>query len=110
MANFDQSTNPYAPPSSPVEPVPVANVAEPDALQQDLSRAFYAITYGTLFLPGLAYCVALVLLVKTYMRRSDFSPEHHRHFKIAAVIFLLISPLMGAALAIVWMQVNSVGK
>ena len=100
MTKFDQSDNPYAPPASPVEAVAVAvaKVAESDELQDDLTRAFYAATYGAVFLPGLAYCVALFLLTKTYLRRSEFSPQHHRSFTITAVICLILSPV---ALAVV---------
>ena len=108
MAEFDQSSNPYAPPASPVEiEVAVASLADiaesdepPDELQDDLTRAFYAATYGTVFLPGLAYCVALFLLVKTYLRRSDFSPQHHRNFTITAVICMILLPLALAALLV----------
>ena len=102
MTKFDQSNNPYAPPAAPIEVVAVAKVAESDELsdelQDDLTRAFYAATYGTVFLPGLAYCVALFLLTKTYLRRSEFSPQHHRSFTITAVICLILSPV---ALAVV---------
>ena len=98
MAEVDQSNNPYAPPVSTVEVVPVADEAESDELQDDLTRAFYAVTYGTVFLPGLAYCVALFLLAKTYLRRSEFSPQHHRNFTITAVICLMLSPLALAVL------------
>ena len=109
MAEFDQSSNPYAPPASPVEieVVAVASLADiaesdepPDELQDDLTRAFYAATYGTVFLPGLAYCVGLFLLVKTYLRRSEFSPQHHRNFTITAVICMILSPLALAALLV----------
>ena len=62
MAEFDQSNNPYTPPVSTVEVVPVAERAESDELQDDLTRAFYAVTYGTVFLPGLAYCVCSVFI------------------------------------------------
>jgi len=93
MTNFDQSNNPYAPPVTLM-----ADVAESDGLQDDLqddlTRAFYAATYGTVFLPGLAYCVALFLLVKTYVRRAEFSPEHHRSFTITAVICLMLTPVV----------------
>ena len=94
MAEVDQSNNPYAPPVSTVEVVPVADEAESDELQDDLNRAFYAVTYGTVFLPGLAYCIALFLLVKTYIRRAEFSPQQHRSFTITAVICLMLSPLV----------------
>jgi len=94
MAEVDQSNNPYVPPVSTVEVVPVAERAESDELQDDLTRAFYAVTYGTVFLPGLAYCIALFLLVKTYIRRAEFSPQQHRSFTITAVICLMLSPLV----------------
>ena len=100
MAEFDQSNNPYTPPVSTVEVVPVAERAESDELQDDLTRVFYAATYGTVFLPGLAYCVALFLLAKTYLRRSEFSPQHHRNFTITAVICMILSPLALAALLV----------
>ena len=100
MAEFDQSNNPYTPPVSTVEVVPVAERAESDELQDDLTRTFYAVTYGTVFLPGLAYCVALFLLAKTYLRRSEFSPQHHRNFTITAVICMILSPLALAALLV----------
>ena len=93
MSEIDQSSNPYAPPVSPVEVV-VADVTEPDQLQDDLTSAFYAATYGAVFLPGLAYCVALFLLVKTYLRREEFSPQQHRSFTITAVICLTLALLM----------------
>ena len=109
MAEVDQSNNPYVPPVSTVEVVPVADEAESDELQDDLNRAFYAVTYGTVFLPGLAYCIALFLLVKTYsialfllvktyIRRAEFSPQQHRSFTITAVICLMLSPLALAVL------------
>ena len=79
---------------STVEGVPVADEAESDELQDGLNRAFYAVTYGTAFLPGLAYCIALFLLVKTYIRRAEFSPQQHRSFTITAVICLMLSPLV----------------
>jgi len=109
MADFDQSTNPYAPPASPVEPVVVADLAEEDALQEDLTRAFYAVTYGTIMLPGFAYFVALFLLAKTYSRRADFSPKQHRDFKTTAVIFLLVSLcILGAILAVLLLEMNTI--
>ena len=98
MAEFEQSNNPYAPPVSTVEVVPVVDEAESDELQDDLTRAFYAATYGTVFFPGLAYCVALFLLAKTYLRRSEFSPQYHRNFTITAVICMILSPLALALL------------
>lgn len=106
MSKYDQFSNPYAPPVSrvEVEVVAVAALADvekpdevPDELQDDLIGAFYAATYGTVFLPGLAYCVALFLLMKAYMRRAEFSPQHHRSFTITAVICLILSPLALAA-------------
>lgn len=79
----------------------MASLVEPDELQDMLGRAFYASTYGTIFYPGLAYCVALDLLATALLRRQEFTPDHHKLFNTTAIICsLLLLPMLALALII----------
>ena len=101
MAKIEQSVNPYAPPSAPVNIPPTAELVQgDDPLHDTLTRAFYAATYGTVFFPGLGYCVALFLLFKVAFSKQEFSPAHRKLFDTTVMICWLLSPPMFAVAVI----------
>ena len=99
MTKDVQSENPYAPPVSPADP-PVAELAETDEIQDMLERAFFAATYGTFFLPGVAYLISIFLLIKACTRRKEFSPTHQRLFETTSMICGILLVLIGGATAL----------
>lgn len=72
------SQNPFSPPT-PLE----AKVEEVDldaAIQSSLDRAFYAATYGVIFLPGIGYLVSMFVLWRIKDRWSEFSESQRTRF------------------------------
>ena len=108
MAKDEPSENPYAPPLSRAKP-PVTEPAERDELQDMLERAFFGATYGTVFLPGVAYLISLYVLMTARKRRTEFSPVHEKLYSTTATIcWILLFPMSAMFVAIAWAAICGV--
>lgn len=109
MVSSDQSNNPYAPPLASTEPSTDGR-KDADELEDILMRALYGVTYGTVFLTGIAYWISVFLIIKVSFIRDEFAPHHKRLFNITlALCLILFLPMASLAVyainALVFMHV-----